>query len=74
MTEAWFTVTTQAQAQATYADAVTCLSPAAFVPTKGTNDQHVTASAYVDCAYACVIKPGSQLRRKHERKQNIQTQ
>ena len=25
-----------------------------FVRTKGANEQHVTASAYVACAYACV--------------------
>ena len=52
--KAWFSLATQAQAQGTYADAVTCLLVLPFVSTKAANDQHVTASAYVPCAYACV--------------------
>lgn len=42
-----FSLATQALAQPTYADAVTCCSLLPFVRTKAANDQHVTVSAYV---------------------------
>ena len=55
---------TQAQAQTTYADAVTCCLLASFVLTIGTNDQTATESAYVACAYACVTSENQALARR----------
>ena len=55
---------TQAQAQTTYAGAVTCYLLASFVLTIGTNDQSATESAYVACAYACVTSENQALARR----------
>ena len=56
-----FTTATQAQAQ--YADVVTCVDMSS---TKGTDDQRVTASAYAACVCACVASENQALHTETE--------